>query len=258
MNKQSQIGDPQRRPRWTWESWPYFAWLAAIVLLLIAILIMWSTSAAAQTRRAEQTIRQTLALRPDPANGAQLYARHCASCHGALALGNAEFVVPALAGQLDVYLIKQLVDVAESDREVPEMHRVLARAELISPQAIRDVTTFISGLKPNASNELGPGRDAVRGDTLYLAKCAACHGDTAQGSAQGVVPALRHQHYSYLLSQMRGLAVGHRYSVDIEVIEQLEALQLVDLVAMADAISRKSRRTSMRVPHERNGLSEGR
>lgn len=242
---------------WTWESWQYFAWLAAVVLLLVAVLIMWSTSAAAQTPRAEETMRQILSLQPDPANGAHLYAQHCASCHGALALGNAAFVVPALAGQLNVYLVKQLVDVAERDRDLPEMHRVLARAELVQPQAIRDLTTFISDLKPNANNEVGPGKDVARGEKIYLAQCAACHGDAAEGFRQGFVPALRHQHYSYLLSQMRGLAVGHRYSVDVEVIERLEALQLVDLVATADAISRKSRTTGMRVPQKPNGLSEG-
>lgn len=257
MNKPRDIGDSRRRPGWTWEAWPYFAWAAAIVLLLIVVLILWSASAAAQTQRAEQTIRQVLGLRGDPATGARLYAQHCASCHGALALGNAELVMPALAGQLDVYLVKQLVDVAESDRELPEMHRVMARAELVSPQAIRDLTMFLSGLKPNANNEVGPGRDVTRGEKIYVAQCAACHGDNAQGLRQAFVPALRHQHYSYLLSQMRGLAVGHRYSVDTEVIERLEALELVDLVATADAISRKSRRASMRVPHESNGLSEG-
>jgi len=257
MNKQSETTHSQRRTAWTWESWQYFAWLAAIVLLAFVVLIMWSTSTAAQTRRAEQTIRHALSLRADPANGAQLYAQHCASCHGALALGNPAFVVPALAGQLDVYLVKQLVDVAESDREIPEMHRVLARAELVQPQAIRDLTAFICALEPNASNEVGPGKDVARGDKIYVDQCAACHGDSAEGFRQGFVPALRHQHYSYLLSQMRSLAVGHRYSVDVEVIERLEALQLVELVATADAVSRKSRTISKRVPQKPNGLSEG-
>jgi hypothetical protein len=119
------------------------------------------------------------------------------------------FIRPNQQVVRDAYLVKQLVDVAESDREIPK---------------------------------------------IYLAQCADCHGEAAEGFRQAFVPALRYQHYSYLLSQMRGLAVGHRYSVDIEVIERLEALQLADLIATADSISRKSRQVSRRVPPEPDGL----
>lgn len=242
--------------RWLrWQAWPYYAWVLAAVLLLATLLILWSTSAAAQTQRGAQAIAQIMSLQPDPAHGATLFARHCASCHGALGLGNASNVIPALAGQGQHYLVKQLTDVGEGDRGLSEMHRVIARAELVQPQSVRNLAAFIGGLKPNATNETGDGKQATRGSQLFASLCASCHGDAAQGNERAFVPSLRNQHYSYLLAQMRQLAIGHRYSVDIEVIERLEQLPLSDLMAVADAISRKSRTVGFKVPRETNGMS---
>ena len=66
------------------------------------------------------------------------------------------------------------------------------------------------------------------GKALYRKFCVSCHGGSA----------LQRQHYSYLLMQMRQLAVGHRYTVDIEIIQTLEALPFDYLTAIADYASR--------------------
>lgn len=224
----------------------------AILAIAAAIL---STPSLAQSVRAEQAIKDILLLKADAANGSQLFGRHCASCHGPIALGNAEEVIPALAGQLEAYLVKQLVDIAEGRRPNSEMHRVLARKALVDPQAVRDVAAFVSGLRPAVSNEIGPGKDLVRGERQYNAQCAGCHGNQAQGDAARFMPALHHQHYSYLLSQMRMLASGHRASVDKAVMQRLETLPLTDLMGLADYISRKSRPVSANVPPELDPIS---
>lgn len=214
------------------------AWLLILLLLISATLALCGRSAAAAEDRVEEEIAAALALEPDAVEGARLYRKHCESCHGRQAHGSSRTVTPALAGQVAPYLIKQLVDLAEGYREVPEMHRQIARAELSTLQAVRDISTYLNTLPPMTEPELGDGKQLVLGGRIYRAVCAECHG--AQGAADGAgkAPALRGQHYSYLLQQARQVASGHRYSVDLPVMILLEALTLEQLTAVSDYISR--------------------
>jgi cytochrome c553 len=216
------------RKRWFWVT----------VALAAAVLALATYTAAAQTERATEIIERALALRGDVANGKSLYDGLCASCHGAQAYGAGATVIPSLAGQLPVYVIKQLVDFAEGDRTAPEMHRIVALKRLTSPQAIRDLATYLHGLPPNPRPEVGDGKDLAAGKRYYNGLCAYCHGASAEGNEKHATPALQRQHYSYLLMQSRRLAVGHRYSVPVEVIQVLEKLPFDQLTAIADYISR--------------------
>jgi cytochrome c553 len=213
-------------------------WLGIAIALVAGALVLFTQAAAAQTERGIALIEQTLAAKPDTHRGARLYRELCSSCHGRKAYGSANPVTPSLAGQVPLYLIKQLVDFAEGDRSEPEMHRVVALRQLSSPQAIRDVSTFLADLPANPDPELGEGTALAAGKRFYQGLCAYCHGPQAQGNADHATPALSRQHYSYLLMQSRRLAVGHRYSVPIEVIEVLEKVSFDELTAIADYASR--------------------
>jgi cytochrome c553 len=188
--------------------------------------------------RVDEIIDKALALKADPVAGGRLYRKHCSGCHGRYAAGNPQTVAPALAGQVAPYLIKQLADLVEGYRDLPEMHRQVARAELVTPQAMQNVATFLSALPPLTDPQLGDGRQLVLGGRIYKSVCADCHGAGGEGDARSRTPALRGQHYSYLLRQARQLAAGHRYSVDISVIALLDAVTLDQLTAVADFISR--------------------
>lgn len=214
------------------------AWIVILVLIITAILALCGRSASAQVSRGEEIIEKALALKPDPTEGGQLYRKHCLRCHGRNAYGDANTVAPALAGQVTSYLIKQLADLVEGYRELPEMHRQVARAELATPQAMHDLAAFLSTLPPLTKPQLGDGKQLVLGGRIYKSVCADCHGAQGEGADRGRAPALRGQHYSYLLRQARQLATGHRYSVDLPVIVLLEALSLDQLTAVADFISR--------------------
>jgi cytochrome c553 len=216
------------RKRWFWVT----------VALAAAALVLATYTAAAQTERATELIERALALRGDVANGKSLYEGLCASCHGAQAYGAGATVIPSLAGQLPVYVIKQLVDFAEGDRTAPEMHRIVALKRLTSPQAMRDLATYLRGLPPNPRPEVGDGKDLAAGKRYYDGLCAFCHGASAEGNEKHATPSLQRQHYSYLLMQSRRLAVGHRYSVPVEVIQVLEKLPFDQLTAIADYTSR--------------------
>ncbi len=207
---------------------------AALILMLL------SHSAAGQSQRSVEVTERALALTPDVPAGRALFKEHCASCHGERANGDPRTVIPSLAGQVSLYLIKQLVDMAEYGRDVPEMHRVVSRKALITPQAIRDVSTYLSQLPPNRSPEVGAGDDLAAGKRYYQGLCAFCHGEQGEGNESHATPAVRGQHYSYLIAKMRELNAMHRYSVDMAIVEALEGLSFDRVTAIADYMSRWS------------------
>lgn len=211
-------------------------WLTAAAALLVLVLA--SRTAAAQAERSNELIEQSLALRGDVANGKSLYESLCASCHGPKGFGNPATVTPSVAGQLPLYLIKQIVDFAEADRTAPEMHRVVSLQQLASAQAIRDVATYLTGLPADPHPQVGEGSNLAEGKRYYDGLCAFCHGPSAQGNEERATPSLQGQHYSYLLMQSRQLARGHRYSVPFEVVQVLEKLPFDQMTAIADYLSR--------------------
>ena len=222
----------------------FWLWMG-VAIRAIALALM-ARSADAQTDRGTEIIERALSAEPDKRHGAQLYRERCASCHGKRAHGSSDPVTPALAGQLPLYLIKQLVDFSEGDRSEPEMHRVIALKQLSTPQAIRDVSSYLTALTGNTRPEVGDGNDLATGKRYYDGLCAFCHGTQGEGNEQHATPSLQGQHYSYLLMQMRRLAIGHRYSVPNEVIDVLEQLPLDTMTAIADYASRLPRQASMR------------
>jgi cytochrome c553 len=207
-------------------------------ILIVAGALFAMHEASAQTDRARDIITKAIELPAHPVAGARTYAAHCAECHGRDAQGNASTVTPALAGQVLSYLLKQLVDMSDADRPVQEMHRLMARPEVHAPQNLRDLATHLSSLRPIDVPEVGDGTRLEVGERIYNSICLQCHGPRGRGNYQRMVPALRGQHYSYLLMQARQMAVGHRYGVDVEVIDLLEALTFEELAAVSDYISR--------------------
>jgi cytochrome c553 len=103
---------------------------------------------------------------------------------------------------------------------------------------LSDLATYLRGLPLNPQPELGDGKNLAEGQRAYKGLCAFCHGANGEGNEKHATPALQRQHYSYLLMQSRRLAVGHRYSVPVEVIEVLEKLPFDQLTAIADHASR--------------------
>lgn len=213
-------------------------WLWASVAIMVLVFALIARSAAAQTERGTEIIERALAAKPDQRAGARIFVERCASCHGRTATGSADPVTPSLAGQQALYLIKQMVDFAEEDRSAPDMHRIVALKDLSTPQALRDVSSYLHGLPGNTQPETGDGKDLAAGKRYYDGLCAFCHGTRGEGNEQHATPLLQGQHYSYLLMQSRRIAAGHRYSVPLEVIEVLERVPFDQLMAIADYASR--------------------
>lgn len=217
-------------------------------LYAIACGVFLCVSASAQDA-VGQRVESVLRLRADTDHGREIYGRDCSSCHGRTGGGDATTGTPALAGQRPNYLVKQLADVMETDRVLPEMHRLMARWQFEDPQTLRDVATFLANLPPNPSPQQGTGRQLAEGRQVYEAECATCHGRFGEGDNAAYVPALRGQHFVYLQVQMRSLATGHRSGMDGEGQARLRALSLAQLETLADYLSR--------LPSERDAVPDG-
>jgi cytochrome c553 len=205
--------------------------VCSMVLLPIGI-------AAASPTRVDQQIRAALQLEANATRGAGLYSANCASCHGPQALGDANNVLPALAGQRQAYLIKQLADFTELERDSSDMHRVASRTAVANPQAWADLAGYLSELPAARFPETGDGGGVELGEAIFQEQCASCHEDDARGDDDGFVPSLRDQHYGYLVRTLRGIGASHRLNVDADLVRFLDSFDTDEITAVADYLSR--------------------
>jgi cytochrome c553 len=179
-----------------------------------------------------------VAATPDVAHGEVLYKQYCSRCHEARGSGGGERAFPQLAGQQRQYLLTQLVQIIAFDRIAPKMHQVLARDALAEPQALSDLTAYLAAQPHDAHGEHGDAHRLGQGRTVYDAHCAQCHGALGAGQPQGPIPAVAGQNYTYLVSQLKGFATGHRSKANPEVIDAVSKLSFNDVRAVADFMSR--------------------
>lgn len=190
------------------------------------------------TDTVDALIKTTQELDANPKRGATIFANQCASCHGVSALGKADQGVPALAGQRQAYLWKQLADFSELERDGVAMHRTLAKAPLREPQSWVDVAAYLNSLTPATKVQHGDGRHLQSGEAIYRDQCAFCHDQDARGDEDGFAPAVRNQHYGYLLKQLRGFVDGHRRNVELDLVRYMSSLDADELAGVADYLSR--------------------
>jgi len=212
--------------------------LLAQVTVLGMLLFAAAVLVQASPVRVDELIQQARRADRDTERGGDLYGRHCARCHGPAALGDAGRFIPSLAGQRQAYLIKQLADFTELERDSPEMHNVLSGVGLDDPQAWADLAGWINALPSPGFQGSGDELDVALGEGIFREQCASCHELDAGGDDEGFVPSLRNQHHAYLLRQMRGLSSWHRLNVDEDLVRFLDSLDSKELAGLADYLSR--------------------
>lgn len=189
--------------------------------------------------RSMELVGKAFTLTPDSERGRDLFRKSCAACHGDQAWGRADTGVPALAGQRELYLLRQLADVAELNRDIPEMHRLPVFIGVNVEQQWRDVAAWLAAQPLNRSPQHGDGHALDLGSGIYRDSCAQCHGDQGEGDDAIASPVMAGQHYSYLLLQIRGMAAGHRFAnIEFDLALMLSSLDANDMAAVADYISR--------------------
>jgi cytochrome c553 len=183
--------------------------LARLLLHAGAVLCFGLLTAAASSAPA---VDRVTAAVPDAAHGKILYLKHCQACHGPHGWGDGPRAIPALAGQHESYLIEQLTDFATAKRAGDSMHEVMRHPDLDWPQAVRDLSAYLSQSPRSRAPEFGENTDRNSGRALYLQACSTCHGINGAGQADGA-PAIGGQQYRYLLARIRNFSSTHHERV---------------------------------------------
>ncbi|MDN2656247.1 c-type cytochrome [Cobetia sp. 14N.309.X.WAT.E.A4] len=146
------------------------------------------------------------------ASAGQAKAAVCAACHGAQGVSPAS-AFPHLAGQQAHYLRKQITDIRESRRAVPQMAGL---TDTLSDQDIADIAAYYAE-QPANRGQAEP--DAAKaGEVLYragslergIAACTACHGPRGEGIDSAGYPALAGQFPAYTITSLTAFRDGTR------------------------------------------------
>lgn len=139
----------------------------------------------------------------------------CNSCHAAE--NQLASKAPALAGQQQQYLKKQLLQFQSAERGAvaeDSMGQVMAAmAKPLSAEDIDQLSTYFSALPlevPGAAKVDAALLD--KGRRIYIGSCGACHGNKAQGNLELKAPALTLLSRDYLLLQLQHFQSGVRGS----------------------------------------------
>ncbi|MGR4070347.1 c-type cytochrome [Billgrantia sp. C5P2] len=169
-------------------------------------------------------------------------AQSCAACHGQNGISSAPSF-PHLAGQQTTYLAKQIIDIRDGKRLVPEM---AGQVNDFSDQDAWDVAAFFTQQDANIG-QADPEEEALmRGQELYRAgdmakgipACAACHGPSGDGINTAVYPALSGQFPQYVVATLQDFAAGERTNDPNGMMGDIAAkMSDADMQAVANYIS---------------------
>jgi cytochrome c553 len=188
--------------------------------LLVAALAVSGFVCAAEQQPAHGAAAAPAPAKADAAKGGTLYdtgdaARSlpaCVSCHGAA--GNSTIAAnPKLAGQIENYVYKQLVDFTGPNRNQPIM---TTYAKMLTDDEKKNVAAYLGAQqqKPGAARDketLELGKKIYRGGIAErgVAACASCHGATGSGLPIQY-PRLAGQHQDYTVAQLVNFRTGGR------------------------------------------------
>ncbi|MBZ9558866.1 MULTISPECIES: c-type cytochrome [unclassified Modicisalibacter] len=183
---------------------------------------------------------QTPIATPGSAEAGRDKAQICSACHGAEGVSQVP-AFPNLAGQQASYLAKQLADIRDGRRSVPQMAGVVAG---LDDRDIADLAAYYASL-PSHLGQADPAL-AERGRRLYkggdpeagLPACAACHTPTGQGLGAAGFPALSGQHPPYTRATLEAFASGTRDNDPNAIMRDIAArLSDAQIEALADYLS---------------------
>lgn len=126
----------------------------------------------------------------------------CAACHGGD--GNSFFGEwPKLAGQGSNYLYKQIIDIRDGKRDIPEM------VGMVDHYTDADARKVANHYSQNTTAE-GQGEANELGETLYkvgdlskgITACTACHLSQGEGNDPAAFPQVAGQQVDYLVNQL--------------------------------------------------------
>lgn len=143
----------------------------------------------------------------------------CQSCHQADGSGNAALQAPALAGQQQDYLLRQLQHFQSGSRGAHAKDAIGAQMRAALPKDLTtdELTTLaahFAGLPLPAKTTAQPADplQVDKGRRIYINSCGACHGAKAEGVAALQAPSLHQLDAAYLTRQLEYFRTGVRGS----------------------------------------------
>ncbi|HKX19247.1 MAG TPA: c-type cytochrome [bacterium] len=157
---------------------------AALVVMAVVVIAARSRAQTPASTPPSSVSAPASPLSTDQRRGADLYALHCASCHGVTGQGTADGIPLRGIGAAAVNFALSTGRMPLADPHQPMVRRLTTWTR---PQ-IDAVVAFVTSLAPG-----GPpipavhpeGGDLARGEQLFAANCAPCHGTAGQGAAVG-------------------------------------------------------------------------
>jgi len=149
------------------------------------------------------------------AEAGQTKSATCMGCHG-LAGNSAIATFPKLAGQGEVYLLKQLQNFKSGERNNAIMADVVS---LLSEQDMMDIAAYYSIQTITENSAKGDAETIELGRKIYVGgkmdtqttACIACHGPKGLGIPTAGFPALSAQHADYTALQLKAF---RQYSIN--------------------------------------------
>lgn len=185
-------------------------------------------------------VTDVLAQQGDPAAGEDKIST-CVACHGTSGNDSSLPDVPLIGGQNEKYMLKQLIDIKNGDREVPVMTAMVTN---LSEQDMADIAAWYAS-QPEPEGAADPEL-APLGETIYragiaeedIAACSACHSPTGSGIKGAAYPALSGQDANYTTLQLEAFRAGTRQNDDAAVMRSLaERLTDREIEALASYVS---------------------
>lgn len=191
----------------------------------------------------DDELSQAMALKGDVKNGQKLFTI-CSACHTTEGWGTNDGLFPQLAGQHRSVIIKQLADIRTKNRDNPEMYPFAKEEAMGGPQAIADVTAYISTLPmtptPSHGADSMTDKEKAKAERMFYNKCSGCHGVNGEGDAEKFYPRIQGQHYAYLLRQLQWIKTGKRRNANKLMMRKIKRLKTADFELLANYISNLS------------------
>lgn len=136
----------------------------------------------------------------------------CTACHGASGVSPAPNW-PNLAGQGERYLVKQITEIKEGKRAVPEMTAFVSK---LTTQDIEDIAAFYAS--QSAPQGVTDPKYVSLGESLYrggdtkkgIPACGGCHNPNGKGLALAGFPHIAGQKVDYTIKQLKDFREGDR------------------------------------------------
>jgi cytochrome c553 len=151
----------------------------------------------------------------------------CAACHGEAGIPTDPKTIPVIWGQQQSYLMKQLRNFRNGERESPIMTPL---AKELSEQDLRKIAAYFAAKPWPATAKSAAAAAAPKG----IAQCQACHQPTFQGGMPA--PRLAGLSYDYLLHEMNEFAAEERTN-NLDMPKLMQALSPAEREMMARYLS---------------------